>query len=309
MDARNFIIYGIDDSLCEDKIKEIVGNFASDTEILNRSIKDDGISQILGELNTPNFLSSNKAIIITDGENIFKLADDYYKHFLNYLANPASFSVLIILFKDIKMANFNDLKSLAVYYDLTNIKISNDVYLKEFFNKNNYKISDVALSLILDYGDDLTKLKNIALELMCYKIDTLEIVESDIRDLLVSPLENNVYELCNAVIKRDGLKAYLIYNDLTKSNMSITYLLGLIINKMQEIYNNAVLVNAGYSQNDLAELYSVKLGRAYYMLQDAKNNSIRSLKRTLNKLYSLEYGIKKGTLKDKVAFSSYLLSL
>lgn len=309
MESRNFLLYAIDLSLIEDKINEILVNFPADTTIENRSIKDDGIGQILGELNTPTFLNSNKCIVIKDSEQIFKLSSDYYRYFINYLGNPASFSVLILVFSNINFPDFKDLKTLCVYYDLTAIKQSNEEYLRTMLEKQGYTISEVALSLLLTYGEDLTLLKNILQELMTYKITEKNITEADVNALLEPPLEDNVYELSNAVIQRDSLKAYLIYQDLEKNNISITYLIGLLLNKFQEMYNNNILIGAGYTQNDLAELYKVKLGRAYYMLQEAKNTSSKSLKRAISKLNDLEYGIKKGTLNPKVAFSTYLLSL
>ena len=309
MESRNFIIYTKDLALAERQITEILNHFPADTDILRRNIKDDSMSQILGELNTPSFLCSNKTIVINDGEDIFKLSEDMYNYFIKYLTNSAPFSVLIILFNNINHPNFSEIKDICVYYDLNNKKESAEEFVKKYFDSHGFTITEVALSLILDYGDNLIKLLNICDELMTYKYSDKTINDVDIREILEPPLENNVYDLCSAVIKRDSLKAYLIYEDLQKSSISITYLLGLIINKFEEMYNNNVLISNGYTQNDLAELYGVKIGRAYYMLQDAKNITINSIKRTLHKLYDLEYGIKKGSLNPSLAFSTYLLSL
>lgn len=306
---QNFIIYGQESVMVETKIKEVLEDLNLDIEIEYFNIKDDGINQILGVLNTPTFLSPTKCVVIKNCEDIFNVETKYYKYFLQYLANPASFTVLFMWFKKIDNSLFTDIKKLAIYYELIEKKEDIVTFINKYLANNEFIINDDALDYIVSYGEDLSLLKNILDELICYKIDTKTIAKEDIEALLEAPLEDNVYELCNAVIKRDGIKAYNIYNDLLKFNVVPTYLLGLIINKFQEIYNNNILVNNGYTQNDIAQINNVKLGRAYYMLQEAKNISTNSLKKTLKQLNELEYGIKKGTLNQKVAFSSYLLSL
>lgn len=309
MTNNNFIIYTSEQIKVEEKVKEILADLRLSIDYEYYSLKDNGVNEILGALNTPTFLSDKKCLIIRNAEDIFNASKKYYDYFIKYLANPASFSILILWFTDIKNDLFVDIKKLCIYYDLDSKVESLDSYIDTYLAKNSFTISKEAKELLKKYADDLNKIKNILDELVCYKIEEKEIKEEDISSLLEPPLEDNVYLLSNAVIKRDSLKAYEIYRDLMKSNVQISYLLGLLISKFQEIYNNNILIANGYTQSDLAEINNVKLGRAYYMLQEAKNVSSRSLKKTLNKLNDLEYGIKKGTLNPKVAFTSFLLSL
>lgn len=306
---NNFIIYATEQIKVEEQIKNILNDLDINTDIEYYDLKEDGISQILGVLNTPNFLNENKCVCVKKAEDIFNLDKKYYNYFIKYLTNPASFSFLILWFTNIKDEKISDIKKLCIYYDLNNKVTSIEEFILDYLKRNNFNASKEALEAILKQAKDLNQVKNILDELICYKYNEKEITISDIKDLLEDPLEDNVYELCNAVIKRDSNRAYSIYSDLLKQNIQITYLLGLIITKFEEIYNNNVLVSYGYTQNDLAEINQVKLGRAYYMLQDAKNTSNKSLKRTLTKLNDLELGIKKGSLNPKVAFSSFLLGL
>ncbi len=306
---NSFIICAEDRIILDMQIKKIKQDLNLDVEADYYDVKENGMAEILGVLNTPTFLSDNKLVIIKDSENIANLSERDYNYLIKYLANPAPFSYLILWFNKEDNKVIPNLRKYAIYYDLNARRESIDKFIKAYLDDEGFKYNDEVISFIASYGDDLTKISNILAEVVCYKYDEKEVAVSDVLELLSLPIEDNVYELCTAVIKRDVVKAYNIYTDLLKNNVSITYLLGLIINKFQEIYNNNILVNFGYNQNDIAEVNNVKIGRAYYMLQEAKNVSNKSLRRTLTKLNDIEYGIKKGSLNPKVAFSSYLLGL
>ena len=74
---NNFIIYATEQIKVEEQIKNILNDLDINTEIEYYDLKEDGISQILGVLNTPNFLNENKCVCVKKAEDIFNLDKKY----------------------------------------------------------------------------------------------------------------------------------------------------------------------------------------------------------------------------------------
>lgn len=306
MAARIFQILADDTLLVNDKVEEIVKGMASDLEINYRNLKDDGLEAILGELSTPSFFGE-KCIVIKDCDNLRKENKDLVGHLLKYLANPSDFNILVLVFAD-KDDIFNEVKKYSVFYELKVSKNSSD-YLKDYFAKADVKISEEAFTYLLKYSEETLLLRKMADSLITYKIEEKEIALADIKALFLPPLENNVFELANAVIKHEPRRCFEIYQDLKLANIPTNYLLGLLIQKFQELYNTYILMRSGVNQVELANIYNIKPGRAYYMMQDAKQFSLGSIKKELKALNDLEYRFKTGEVDLEMAFSLYLLSL
>jgi DNA polymerase-3 subunit delta len=81
----------------------------------------------------------------------------------------------------------------------------------------------------------------------------------------------------------------------------------MLINKFQEMYNVSILLKGGMSQNDIAALFNVSSGRAYYMVRNAKSSSLSKIKSNLEDLVQLEADIKSGRIKDDLGLELFFL--
>lgn len=311
MAARNFVLVNSDRALLEEKIKEILSEYDENIDVNYRHIEEDGLPSILAELNTPSLLSESKCIIVNDATLIdTKVNETFYEHLLKYITNPAPFSILILVYNEAKTTErFKELKKYSIYLESKEEKLSSRDYLLKYLARESFRISDDAMDYLFTYGDETLLLKNMLDSLICHNISEKMITKEDILDFFLPPLENNIFEFTNAILRHDRKLAYKLYADFSTQNISITYLLGLVINKFQEMYNNYVLYYNGFTQNDFAELYSVKPGRAFYMIKDIKTYSLDSIKDNLLKLNKIEFDIKKGSIDGDIAITSYILSI
>ena len=134
-----------------------------------------------------------------------------------------------------------------------------------------------------------------------------KITDKDIIQMVQKPLDDNVYQLIEAVIKKDKKGTFACYNDLKIINLQPSYLVSLLISKFQELYNVQVLTKSGLNQNDISNLFNVSSGRAYYMIKNAKSISINEIKNNLEYLNKLEYEIKSGKVDQALGLELYFL--
>lgn len=312
METRSFMLVAADSLLMKKKIAELVESINPAIEIEYHSIEDEGLPAILALLNTPSLLVAERLIVVNDAYLIeTKVNDNFYAHLLKYINSPADFSYLVLVYPEAKETpRFQEIKKYSTYLELKKENYTPNTFILSKVAENGFTITREALEYLLGYGTEHLLLNNMLDSLICYKIDSdKEISIADIKELFLPPLENNVFELTTAVLHQDSKKAYTLYNDFKIQNVSLTYLLGLLLNKFQELYNTSILYQAGANQGEIAEIFNIKPGRAYYLLNEVKTYPLSLIKKNLQELNKIEYGIKNGSLNAELSFSTYLLGL
>ena len=221
-----------------------------------------------------------------------------------------SSNVLILLSTkgfDTKSEKYQRIKRFSTYIDIKMKNISLDKFAIRELEKDEYKIDNEALSLLCSYSPNLSYLEQYIEVLKCYKMNDKKITDKDIIQMVQKPLDDNVYQLIEAVIKKDKKGTFACYNDLKIINLQPSYLVSLLISKFQELYNVQVLTKSGLNQNDISNLFNVSSGRAYYMIKNAKSISINEIKNNLEYLNKLEYEIKSGKVDQALGLELYFL--
>ena len=85
--------------------------------------------------------------------------------------------------------------------------------------------------------------------------------------------------------------------------------MGLVSKSFMELYTTLKLLQAGYSQNDIANVFNIKSGRAYYLIKDAQTFSLSTLEEYVNQIIKLDYQVKKGLIDKSFGFEMFLLSI
>jgi DNA polymerase-3 subunit delta len=68
-----------------------------------------------------------------------------------------------------------------------------------------------------------------------------------------------------------------------------------------------LLIEKGYRQDQIAEHFHIKSGRAYYLVKNAQAVNFQILENHLKKLSKLDYEIKSGKIDKKLGLELYLL--
>ncbi len=309
--AYNYIITSDDKEAALNKIEEIQKSINLDFDCSNYDLEDDGIYSVIDELTTISLFDNPKFIVVRSGENIVNCSDKALNELFKAMNNVNSENVLIFLI--LKTVDYNNekyqrLRRYASVVDVRMKNISLEEYISNTLKEEGYTMDSQAISLLVSYQPDLSLLRGILEQLKCYKLEDKTITDKDVKALVAPPLDDNVYQLVEAVLNHDKKRMFSCFRDLKLQSMQASYLVSLLINKFQELYNVSVLIKGNTSQADIANLFNVSSGRAYYMIKNAKATNLSEIKKNLNLLNDLDYKIKTGRIDQNLGLELYFLN-
>ncbi len=196
--------------------------------------KDIDFVSILGLAKQFPMMSEYQVVIVKEAQNIKELnksagGDDSsavaknnpnsaVQQFVNYIANPQPTTILVFCFKyktiDKRSAMAKALQKHAVYFE-SNKLYDNQVpeWINNYVKDTGYSIAPKASFLLSEFlGNDLSKIANEINKLVISLPKGKEITADLVQDNIGISKEFNVFELQDALAKKDILKANQIVN-------------------------------------------------------------------------------------------------
>ncbi len=313
MTEHIYVFKGKNTYLVREAIEDRINSLNVDPfNILRYDLTENTSDDVLEELQTVAFFADLKVVVLRHIEAIDKLSESEQKQWARYFEKPNPDVVLFVeADSEVTLSKFlNEL--LQSYGYMSEIKdIEKDefpAFVTEQLEKEAYKMSNDAINMLLERTDyEFGLLEQELNKLKIYRIDEKEITEQDVLALVPKNLENNIFELTNAMIDKNQAKALEIYNDLIRQNEDPLRILGFIASKMRELFHARLLIQKGYGKNEIADFFGYSSGRTYYLIKNASSQSILQLETHLNRLSDLDYEIKSGQKDKKLGLELYLL--
>lgn len=152
-----------------------------------------------------------------------------------------------------------------------------------------------------DYGRYLSEREKIALYANGEPV-TLAMVEK-----LVAPkLEENTFEISNALLRGDTASAVQIYHDLKVFGADEVRLINMLATQLRFLDQVSFLYNDGYGSSVIAERLNVKPYRVTVSLRTVANSDPKALWEIQEKLYATEKSILSGMETPRFAFERFL---
>lgn len=310
--SYNYIISAEEKEEAKEKIEEIKESIKLDFDYSEYDLEEDGLYPIIDELTTISLFDNPKFIVINSSENIIKANDKAFVELLTAMNSQENDNVLVFIFLngfDQKNERLSRIKRYSSFIEINLKNMPLDEYARNVFSKDGYQIDEHTISLLILYTASLASLKQSINILECYKYQEKIITDDDVKKLVVPPLEDNVYNLIDSVIQKDKARIFSILADFKKENIQYSFLVSLLINKFQEMYNVNILAKSGITQADIQDLFNVSSGKAYYMLKNAKAVDTYEIKKNLSMLNDLDYQIKTGKVDQNIGLELYFLKL
>ena len=257
---------------------------------------------------------SMKAIV--DGAEVMPMGDDYRvilvknpqkvvegdkKLLAEYLKSPLA-STLIIIFD--MYEKFSSIKDMCEFVDCRRFdeKTALGVIANEF-SKKGKQISSEGAQILYDYCNGyLTRIVSEVDKLAYYDMDDNLVTKKLVEKMVTKDDEYVVYELSEALGKRDGDKAIRLLEHLKKEQG----VLGLITNHFRRLFLISV---SDMSDKDLASLLGVKEWAISKQKAQIKNFSKMQLKKIYSLLENVDYMIKSGQMVQENALYFLVLSI
>jgi len=306
----NYLISSDDIEALNNKIEEIRKSFNQDFDVIRYDLGEDSLYSIIDELSTISLFDNPKFVIVKQANEIAEKPEKQITELLKTINNRESVNVIIFtdLNKiDFKNENLANLRKYTIYFDIKIRNIPLDQYAHDYLLKFGFTIDSQALTELVKYSVNLATLRNNLEILMCFKDENKKITSFDVNLMIKQPLEDNIFSLIDMVLNNNKKAIFKMYNDFKTENISPTYIVSMLINKFQEMYDVYHLAKGGADQQTIMDLFNVSSGKAYYMMKNAKQASLDDIKRNLDELMDLDYKIKAGLMDQYLGLELYLL--
>lgn len=312
---KNFyLLYGNDKGIIDKEIGILRSKLdISDNDIIyyDISLVDD----IINEASTIGMFSLYKFIII-DMNSYFKdkkgisninLLEDYFdsynsNSYLIFVCNSDSIDSRKKLVSLIK--KHGEVKKLEV----NDSYFSN--YVSDYLKDNGYRISNMDISYFLGkVGNNIDNITNEIDKIMLYKIDDKVITRNDIDLLCIENIDDNIYDLVNAILKNDKSKAIRLYYNFINNGMDVNQILIIIASQIRLLFQVKRLSNSGKSNDEIAKILEFKsVYRVKYLLSDSYYYSEDELLGYLSKLALIDKAIKTGNKDGNVLLELFIVN-
>lgn len=293
----------------EEKIKELdVDPF----NVMKYDLLESKQEDVLEDMMTIPFFSEKKVIVIKNIQLLDKVDGETFQNWQGYFENPNPDVIVLIELLE-TLPKSSPTQNLLMKYGFieTIEEMKRDEYphfVKHLFKKYQYEITNEAVNTLLDRTNyDFQLLSQEAEKLMLFSYDSKEVQEKDVILLVSRNLEENIFELTNALLAKDQEKTIEIFYDLVARNEDPLRILNFIVNKIREMIHTKLLIEKGYRQDEIASHFNIKSGRAYYLVKNSEKVTLASLEAHLKKLSKLDYDIKSGRIDKKLGLELYLL--
>ncbi|MDR2828607.1 MAG: hypothetical protein LBV51_04220 [Acholeplasmatales bacterium] len=315
--GKVYIINGQNEYLINKEISSIKKELEIE-EILSYDLENDNISSLVEELVSFDLFVQEKLIILTNVQAFKKLnkTGTEYKEIQKYSVSlESSKTNLIILIND-KQASvsnplFQELNACAIKI---NIKELSETELSDFIlnevTSNNFTISSLTIKKIISKAnDDLYLITNCLKKAYAYKSNekNKEITIKDIDIFFPRPLEDKIYELTAAYLKKEKEKCINIYHDLLENKYDPNSLVSSVSNKVKDYIMLYYLVKKDASTEEIMQILKVRQGQLFYLKKDLNTIKIDKYKSFLASLALLDYQIKSGRIDAVLGFELFLL--
>ncbi len=280
-----YLVQG-EDVLLYDKALEMIKKAVNlQLEDFNFNVFDDdsfNADLVMDTLETMPMGSDKKVVLL---KNITNINENFKKKLKEYLKNPVQ-STCLIIFDFFNKFDF-------LISEKISAKRLDDASLKELIRaelkKYNKEISNDACQKLIEACCSYYSLIKNELEKLgsCEDID---ISEKSVEELVCKQTEFTVFELTDALSKRDADKALSLLNLMPKDTKTFS----LVLNHFRRLF--FVAVSEG-SDKDLSELLDVKEYAIIKSKSLAKNFSKLQLKNIYEMMSDVDFYIKNGQMQ------------
>ncbi len=305
-----YLLYGEERYLKRQYRQRMVKAMSPDGDNLNYSYfegKGSVVSEIIGVSETLPFFSDYRLIVIEDS-GFFKNASG---DFADYVKNLPETTRILFVESEIDKRN----KLYKVVKDkgrIVEFGIQNEAalipWIGNMFQKNEKSIDNrTAKYLMEQVGTDMERLSSEIEKLICYAWDNQSITTSDIDQLCAPQIQNQIFQMVDAVAEKKQKKALEFYYDLIALKEPPLKILALLARQFRIMLEVKSVEGQGYGNQEIASKVGVS---PYFMkkyLQQTRSFSYQQLRDILEEVVITEHAIKSGYLNEKLGVELFIV--
>lgn len=213
--------------------------------------------EVFDQLNTESLLSDRRLIVIKDIE---EASDEFRASLIDYIKKPSKSAYLVMDARDDSILNDYDevAKSIDVRRFGTPVGSSLVSWIKNFISSNGKTIADDAVLILKELeGNDLFYLSQELDKLITYVGGRNEINVTDVEDLVGKSLILSVFDITDAVGRRDARGAIKISSNLAAGGKKEYEIIGLLCWHLKRLLKAMTLKADGQNSYAIASLLGI----------------------------------------------------
>ncbi|WP_436666520.1 DNA polymerase III subunit delta [Priestia koreensis] len=320
--APIYLLHGTNTFILNEQKKKIIDQALNEEELefnlSNYDLEDTPIEVAIEDAETLPFFGDRRVVVLN--RPVFLTAEktkEKIEHNLDklqaYIEEPAPFSVVIIMATYEKLDERKKVtKLLKKNASCIEANEMGERELRSFIidrlGENSVDIEDFAVDLLLQ----LTGLK---LSLVINELDKLTmyigeggmIKREHVEKLVPKTLEQNVFALVEAVVKRQVSDALVMYDELVRNNEEPIKILALLVSQFRLLYHTKQLSAQGYGQQQIAQTLKVHPFRVKLAMQQSRGFEENELKGIMKDLANADYEMKTGKMNKSLILQLFFL--
>ncbi|MDI3310474.1 MAG: DNA polymerase III subunit delta [Thermoanaerobacterium sp.] len=284
-----YVFYGEERFLIDEAIKKLKNKLiAEGTEIMNYSIIEDANDKnIIDSLETLPFMSEHRFVLIKDDDVLKKINDNTVDAMIKRIESGNTNNCIAFVFKDKIDTRKRMFKAIGKYGAIVNfehLKFDEAVNYVGFFVRSYGKVikKPVAEYIVKSVGVDLYTLLNEVKKIVSYS-DGKEILIDDVKDVISSSTDENVFKLVNAIGLRQEKTAIYILNKMILNEENPIGILAMIARQFRILIKAKYLLMKKIDKKELQQ----SLGIPYFSINDIIQQSRCFKERDLLNAYKL----------------------
>lgn len=293
-------------------LKERLGEI-DDFNVTKIDFEESTLDEIAYESSSLPLGYDKKAVVVDNAIFLTKDVDEKDEEkVLEILKNSTDDIDLIFIWRSEKVNKtgkiFNFVKENGQVFEFLNIEKDQwPLYIRKYFKNKNVEITSEAVDELASRVDgDLTRFMNEADKLCLYKSS---ITLAEVALMVAKPLEDDAFQMSNALFRGDNGLAISIYRDLKLLGQKfVDALIPMLASQFRFISQVCYLDSRGLEKEDIATELGVSPVRVKIALKNARNISRKEIANALDKLYNLDLQIKSGQIDRSYGLELFLIN-
>ena len=312
----NYILYGELYPMIRKHLNKILKERLGDVDDFNVTkidLEESSLDEVAYEASSLPLGYDKKAVVVDNcaflTKDVEKADEDKVLEMLKHSTNDID---IIFILRSEKIDNkgkiFNFIKENGQVLEFLNIsKEEWPLYIRKFFKNKNVEITSEAINELSNRVDgDLTRFINEAEKLCLYKNS---ITIADVTLMVAKPLEDDAFQMSNALFRGENGVAISIYRDLKLLGQKfVDALIPMLASQFRFISEVCFLDSRGLDKDDIASELGVSPVRVKIALKNSRNISRKQIANALDKLYNLDLQIKSGQIDRSYGLELFLIN-
>ena len=312
----NYILFGEQYPMIRKRLNKILKERLEEVDDFNVTkidFEESSVDEIIYEASSLPLGYDKKAIVVDNATFLTKDADPKQEAaILDMLQKSINEINIIFILRSEKINKngeiYNYIEENGQVFEFLNLtKDEWPSYVRKYFQQKNVQItSEAADELATRVDGDLMRFINEAEKLCLYK-NLISL--ADVCEMVAKPLEDNAFEISNALLKGDNSKAISVYRDLKLQGQKLVdSLIPMLANQFRFISQVCYLDSKGLDKDEIAKQLGTNPVRVKVTLKNSRNIARKQIAGALDKLYNLDSQIKSGQIDRSYGMELFLIN-